>query len=77
MPWAHGTVLRTPSAPAYWDYNAVRVERGDLGAAALMTAAGELQAGLRHRKLEVEDEALGRGCAPSSPPRAGTPSGSR
>jgi ribosomal protein S18 acetylase RimI-like enzyme len=59
VPWAHGHVLRTPSAPNYWDANSVRVERGDFDAATLIATADELQAGLRHRKLEIEDEALG------------------
>jgi ribosomal protein S18 acetylase RimI-like enzyme len=58
-PWAHGTVLRTPSAPSHWDCNLLRVEHGSLDAAALMAAADELQAGLRHRKVEVDDEAGG------------------
>jgi GNAT superfamily N-acetyltransferase len=52
-------VLRTPSAPEYWDANAVRVERGDFDAATLMAIADERQAGLRHRKLEIDDQALG------------------
>jgi ribosomal protein S18 acetylase RimI-like enzyme len=52
-------VLRTPSATGYWDYNMVRVEHGELDASALIAAAEELQGDLRHRKLEVEDEALG------------------
>jgi ribosomal protein S18 acetylase RimI-like enzyme len=52
-------VLRTPSAPAYWDGNFVRVERGEHGAEALVAAADALLADARHRKLEIEDEALG------------------
>jgi ribosomal protein S18 acetylase RimI-like enzyme len=65
VPWAHGHVLRTPSAPGFWDANAVRVERGDPDAATLIAAADELQAGLQHRKLEIEDEALGERLAPA------------
>jgi ribosomal protein S18 acetylase RimI-like enzyme len=60
-PWAHGTALRTPSAPNFWDANYVRVE-GDasgLTPEALVQAADELLSGSRHRKLEVEDEAAG------------------
>jgi GNAT superfamily N-acetyltransferase len=64
VPWAHGTVLRTPSARGYWDYNLVRVEHGELDAGGLAAAAEDLQGGLRHRKLEVEDEALGAGLRP-------------
>jgi ribosomal protein S18 acetylase RimI-like enzyme len=60
-PWAHGTVLRTPSAPNFWDANFVRVEgdASDLEPQALVRAGDELLAGSRHRKLEVEDEAAG------------------
>jgi ribosomal protein S18 acetylase RimI-like enzyme len=60
-PWAHGTVLRTPLAPDYWDVNSVRLEGSDagLGAAELIEMADVLQANLRHRRLEVEDEAAG------------------
>jgi ribosomal protein S18 acetylase RimI-like enzyme len=60
-PFAHGTVLRTPLAPDYWDVNTVRVEGSDpgFGADALIALADELQDGLRHRRVEVEDERLG------------------
>jgi ribosomal protein S18 acetylase RimI-like enzyme len=60
-PWAHGTVVRTPSSPDYWDYNVVRVEGPDakLSAATLIAATDQLQRNLRHRKLEVEDETAG------------------
>ncbi len=63
-PWAHGTVLRTPSSPQYWDVNAVRVEHAGVSAAEMETAADELLAGLRHRKLDVEDEATGAAAQP-------------
>lgn len=58
-PWAHGTVLRTPSSPDYWDVNAVRVEDAGLAASDMEAAAEALLAGLRHRKLDVEDEPTG------------------
>jgi ribosomal protein S18 acetylase RimI-like enzyme len=58
-PWEHGTVLRTPSSPDYWDVNTVRVEDAGLSASELEVAADTLLAGCRHRKLEVEDEATG------------------
>ena len=60
-PWARGTVLRTPSAPDYWDANFVRVEgsAADLTFAALADAADELLGESRHRKIEVEDEVAG------------------
>ena len=63
-PWEHGSVLRTPSAPDYWDVNAVRVESAGLSAAELEAAADALLADCRHRKLEVEDEATGEAARP-------------
>jgi ribosomal protein S18 acetylase RimI-like enzyme len=54
-------VLRTPSAPGYWDANFVRVE-GDastLDGPTLVRAADVLLHGSRHRKLEIEDEVAG------------------
>jgi ribosomal protein S18 acetylase RimI-like enzyme len=60
-PWAHGSVLRTPLAPDYWDVNLVRVEGDDPGLtpAWLLEVVEVLQDGLRHRKIEVEDEGFG------------------
>jgi ribosomal protein S18 acetylase RimI-like enzyme len=58
-------VLRTPSAPDFWDANTVRVESAGLDAAALMAAADELLADCRHRKLDVEDEATGAAARPA------------
>jgi ribosomal protein S18 acetylase RimI-like enzyme len=63
-PWAHGSVLRTPSSPDYWDANAVRVEDAGLAAYELMAVADELLGDYRHRKLEVEDEATGAAAQP-------------
>ena len=42
-PWRHGSVLRTPSAPNFWDANFVRVEGdgSDLEPFALIRAAEE------------------------------------
>ena len=61
MPWSHGTVLLTPSAPNFWDANFVRVEGdgSDLEPHALMRAADELLRDSRHRKLEIHDELAG------------------
>jgi GNAT superfamily N-acetyltransferase len=64
-PWAHGSVLRTPSAPDFWDANTVRVESAGLSAAAMMAAADELQADCRHRKLDVEHEPTGAAARPA------------
>jgi ribosomal protein S18 acetylase RimI-like enzyme len=60
-PWQHGSVLRTPSAPNFWDANFVRVEgdASDLEPVALVQAADRLLASSHHRKLEVEDEVAG------------------
>jgi GNAT superfamily N-acetyltransferase len=66
-PWAHGTVLRTPLAPDYWDVNTVRVEGPDPGfaAAELMEMVDVLQAGLQHRRIVIEDEATGERLRPA------------
>jgi GNAT superfamily N-acetyltransferase len=66
-PWAHGTVLRTPLAPDYWDVNTVRVEGPDAGlaAAVLMEMVDVLQDGLRHRRIVIEDEAAGERLRPA------------
>jgi len=60
-PWAHGSVLRSPLAPDWWDANLVRVEGPDpgLSAAELMALTDALQADLQHRRVVVEDEAAG------------------
>jgi ribosomal protein S18 acetylase RimI-like enzyme len=60
-PWSRGSVLRTPSAPSYWDANFVRVEgdASDLEPSALVQAADELLATSRHRKLVIEDPVAG------------------
>ena len=58
-PWSHGSVLRTPLAPDWWDANLVRVEGPDTGvsAAALIEQVDDLQADLQHRRVVVEVEA--------------------
>jgi len=58
-PWSHGSVLRTPLAPDWWDANLVRVEGPDAGlpAAELIARVDDLQAGLQHRRVVVEDTA--------------------
>jgi len=65
-PWAHGTVVRAPDVPTYYDYNLARVEYGDPGldAEALAAAAEPYLADLGHRRIEVEDEAGGARLAP-------------
>jgi GNAT superfamily N-acetyltransferase len=65
-PWEHGHAARCDRLPDWWDYNSVRVEGADAGvdAAALVRAADGLQDGLRHRQIEVEDEAAGERLRP-------------
>jgi GNAT superfamily N-acetyltransferase len=58
----YGTLLAASDVPAYYDYNALRVERAvDATAAELAAEAERLQAplGAEHRKVEVHDEATG------------------
>jgi ribosomal protein S18 acetylase RimI-like enzyme len=61
VPWSHGTVLLTPSAPNFWDANFVRVEGdgSDLEPQMLVRAANELLHDSKHRKLEIHDELAG------------------
>ena len=61
MPWEHGTSVRCSAHPGFWDYNSLRLEGPDPGASAddLAVAAERFQEGLRHRRIEVEDEAAG------------------
>jgi GNAT superfamily N-acetyltransferase len=52
--------------PDWWDYNSVRVEGPDPGvdAEALIRAADQLQRGLKHRQIEVFDQATGERLRP-------------
>ena len=58
-PWEHGTVVRCTAHPGFWDYNVIRLEGADpgVGVDELAAAADRLQDGLRHRRVDVEDEA--------------------
>ena len=60
-PWEHGTAVRCTAHPGFWDYNSLRLEGPDPGATPqdLAAAADRLQDGLRHRRIEIEDEAAG------------------
>jgi GNAT superfamily N-acetyltransferase len=62
-PWQHGVVFRTPSSPEFWDGNFVRVD-DEIDARARHTAADELLAEHRHRKLDVVDEHVGAAARP-------------
>jgi GNAT superfamily N-acetyltransferase len=59
--WAHGTLVRASAVPSFWDFNLVRVESADpgLGARAIAAVADDWLRDLGHRRIEVEDEALG------------------
>jgi len=66
QPWAHGSVLLTPSAPNFWDANFVRVEGPyEAPPQQLEREADELLADFRHRKLVIEHEATGARLRPS------------
>jgi predicted GNAT family acetyltransferase len=60
-PWEHGTSVRCTAHPGFWDYNSLRLEGPDPGATVdvLAAAADHFQEGLRHRRIEIEDEAAG------------------
>jgi GNAT superfamily N-acetyltransferase len=59
--WPHGTVVRAPNVPTYFEYNLARLEGPDPGvdAGALIAAAEEPLHDLGHRRIEVEDEQAG------------------
>jgi ribosomal protein S18 acetylase RimI-like enzyme len=63
-PWAHGSVLRTPSMPDFWDANSLRVEAADVSAQTMHDAAEDFLAGCGHRKIDVEDTATGEAARP-------------
>jgi predicted GNAT family acetyltransferase len=67
VPWEHGTSVRCTAHPGFWDYNSLRLEGPDPGAGAdeLAAAAERFQEGLRHRRIEVEDEAAGARLRPA------------
>ena len=67
MPWQHGTSVRCSAHPGFWNYNTMRLEGPDPGAGAdeLAAAAERFQEGLRHRRIEVEDEAAGARLRPA------------
>jgi GNAT superfamily N-acetyltransferase len=63
-PWAHGSVLRTPSVPDFWDANSLRVEVAGVPAETMHGAAEDFFGSARHRKIDVEDEATGEAARP-------------
>jgi predicted GNAT family acetyltransferase len=67
VPWEHGTSVRCSAHPGFWDYNSLRLEGPDAGASAdeLAAVAERFQQGLRHRRIEVEDEAAGARLRPA------------
>jgi ribosomal protein S18 acetylase RimI-like enzyme len=66
VPWEHGVVVFADDFALSWNLNEVRVEGPDTGlsAEALAATADELQAGLAHRQITVEDEEGGRRVRP-------------
>jgi ribosomal protein S18 acetylase RimI-like enzyme len=65
--WAHGTAVRATRFPGYWDYNAVRVEGlppARLNVPRLLDVVERHQAGLGHRKVEIEDATAGAALSP-------------
>jgi predicted GNAT family acetyltransferase len=67
VPWEHGTSVRCSAHPGFWAYNSLRLEGPDAGASAdeLAAVAERFQQGLRHRRIEVEDEAAGARLRPA------------
>jgi GNAT superfamily N-acetyltransferase len=63
-PWAHGTHVRATRYPTYYDFNCLRLERGEPSAGELLAAADELLGDLDHRKVEVEDQGFGERLRP-------------
>ncbi len=64
-PWAHGTVVRATTKPAFYDLNVVRVEDDPaMTAAQLAAVADDALAGLEHRKVDVEDAEVGDALRP-------------
>lgn len=64
-PWALGTHVRATRYPTYYDLNCLRLEHGEAPAEALIEAADRLLGDLAHRKIEVEDAALGERLRPA------------
>ncbi len=62
--WAHGSVLRTPSVPDFWDANSVRVEAAGISAETMHAAGEEYLADCRHRKIDVDDVSTGDAVRP-------------
>ncbi|HEY7400074.1 MAG TPA: GNAT family N-acetyltransferase [Actinomycetota bacterium] len=65
-PWAFGTAFFNDDFPKRYDANFVRFDRTavDVAADRIAKEADRALAGLSHRKVEVEDEAVGAGLAP-------------
>ena len=59
-PWEHGTVVRATRFPSYWDFNVVRVEEDPgMDVDELVAFADQALAGLRHRRIDVEETEVG------------------
>src|SRR5262249_24970797 len=54
-PWEHGTIVRATAHPDYFDLNFVRVEdEPGMNAAELIAFADDVQAALRHRRVDFD-----------------------
>ena len=60
QPARHGVALLTPSLPLVWQLNALRVDDGAAGPAALVEEADRVLRDVAHRKLVVHDAELGK-----------------
>lgn len=63
-PWKYGTHVRASRHPTYYDFNCLRLEHGAPEAPELLALADDLLGDLDHRKIEVEDAALGERLRP-------------
>jgi GNAT superfamily N-acetyltransferase len=64
LPTAHGVAMLTPTLPLVWQLNAIHVDDPEADAGELTREADEIQRGFAHRKLVVQDRALGERLAP-------------
>jgi GNAT superfamily N-acetyltransferase len=65
-PWEHGTLVRSPELPRFYEFNVVRLEMSDpgLSAEALSETAEDWLGDLEHRRVEVFDQAAGERLRP-------------
>jgi len=71
-PFEYGRAFFRDDRPSVWDFNFLRVERGEPRAAELVAAANELMAHLDHRRVVVDDAAQAARLEPEFPLHAWT-----